>query len=157
MEAGLLLRNHMGKRVLVVDDHVPVVRLIEERLRHEGFDVLAAHNGADCLRAVAAQRPDLVILDLEMPIMDGLRTLRALRLKPGTGLLPVIILTVHKEKPDLIAGWMAGADEYLTKPCRMDDLVAAVKRVLAAPPGRDAVLPAEGPVEAPAEPALPRK
>ena len=146
----------MGKRVLVVDDHLPVVRLIEERLTREGFEVFTAQNGAECLRTVAAERPDLVILDLEMPIMDGLRALRALRLKPATSYLPVIILTVHKDKPDLIAGWMAGADEYLTKPCRMEDLVAAVNRVLAAPLYHDAEPTPSGLVEVPVDAAATR-
>jgi len=123
----------MGQSVLIVDDHLPVVKVIEDRLVMEGFTVLSAQNGAECLRTVAEEQPDLVILDVEMPIMDGLRTLRALRLKPATSGLPVIMLTVHKEQPDVLAGWMAGATEYLTKPCRMDDLVAAVKRVLARP------------------------
>jgi two-component system phosphate regulon response regulator PhoB/two-component system alkaline phosphatase synthesis response regulator PhoP len=65
--------------------------------------------------------------------MDGFRVLRALRLKPTTRDLPIIMLTIRKEAEDVLAGWMGGANEYLTKPCKIEDLVAAVKRTLAAP------------------------
>ena len=123
----------MGKRVLVVDDHPPMVRLIEETLTREGFSVLSAENGAQCLRKVATERPDLVILDVEMPMMDGFQVLRALKLKPATRDLPVIMFTIRKQHHDVLAGLMRVADEYLTKPCKMEDLVAAVKRTLAAP------------------------
>ena len=123
----------MRERVLVVDDHPPVVKLIGEALEREGFSVLSAENGAQCLRVVALEQPDLVILDVEMPMMNGFEVLRALKLKVATRHLPVIILTVHNDPQDLLAGWMGGADQYLTKPCKMQDLVAAVKRTLAAP------------------------
>jgi len=123
----------MGKRVLVIDDHPPMIKLVQDALVKEGFSVLSAQNGAEGLRAVAVERPDLVILDVKMPIMDGFRVLRAIKLKMATQHLPVIMLTVCEEQEDRLAGWMGGADEYLTKPCKMEDLVAAVKRVLAAP------------------------
>jgi DNA-binding response OmpR family regulator len=120
----------MQKRVLVVDDHLPVVRLIEEALAREGFEVFSARNGAECLRKVAAQRPDLVILDVVMPVMDGFQALRRLRQRPETKDLPVIILTVRRERGDVLEGWTAGANLYITKPCKMEALVAAVKRLL---------------------------
>jgi two-component system response regulator MprA len=125
----------MGERVLVVDDHPPMVKLIEDALGKEGFSVLSAQNGAEGLRVVATERPDLVILDVEMPVMDGFEVLRALRLKVATSSLPVIMLSVHKEPEDLLAGWIGGADQYLTKPCKMEDVVAAVRKALA-PPAR---------------------
>ena len=118
----------MGERVLVVDDHPPMVKLIEDALGKEGFSVLSAQNGAEGLRVVATERPDLVILDVEMPVMDGFEVLRALRLKVATSSLPVIMLSVHKEPEDLLAGWIGGADQYLTKPCKMEDVVAAVRK-----------------------------
>lgn len=127
----------MGPRVLVVDDHPLMVQLIQETLEREGFSVLSAQNGAECLRVVAQERPDLVILDVNMPIMDGFQVLRALRLKHATRGLPVVMLTVRNTQTDMLAGLMKGADEYLTKPCRMEDLVAAVKRNLSAPALRE--------------------
>ncbi len=120
----------MGKRVLVVDDHPPTVELIRDALVREGFAVLSAANGAECLRKVQAHQPDLVVLDIVMPVMDGLKTLRALRGKPETENLPVIVLTVRTRAADVLAGWAAGADIYLTKPCKIQHLVATVKRVL---------------------------
>jgi DNA-binding response OmpR family regulator len=123
----------MGKRVLVVDDHPPTVELIRDALVREGFSVVSAGNGADCLRKVEAHRPDLVILDIVMPVMDGIKSLRALRANPETKNLPVIVLTVRTKATDVLAGWTAGADLYLTKPCKIQRLVAAVKRVLGAP------------------------
>ncbi len=119
----------METRVLVVDDHVETVRVISDVLTREGFSVVSARNGEECLRQVAAEPPDLIILDVMMPVMDGLRALRALRENPETRTLPVIVLTVRDQEGDVLAGWMAGADLYINKPCRLDELVSAVKRM----------------------------
>jgi CheY-like chemotaxis protein len=123
----------MGKSVLVVDDHPPVVRLIRDALVREGYLVTSAQDGAECLHKVEADRPDLVILDVVMPVMDGFDVLRALRQSPDTRYLPVIMLTARKSHGDILDGWMGGADSYLTKPCRVGDVVATVKRMLGAP------------------------
>ena len=123
----------MGRCVLVVDDHPPMVTLLRDALEQEGYLVLSAQNGAEGLRVAAAHQPDLVILDVEMPVMNGFEVLRALRLKVSTGSLPVIMLSVHQAPQDLLAGWMAGADLYLTKPCKIEDVVAAVKQTLGPP------------------------
>ncbi|MDH4180361.1 MAG: response regulator [Armatimonadota bacterium] len=120
----------MAHQILVVDDHPPTVRLIQNALEQEGFSVISAANGAECLIAVHQHRPDLVILDVIMPIMDGFQTLRVLRENKNTKALPVIILTIRDSDQDVIEGWRIGADLYLTKPFQIDDLVAAVKRVL---------------------------
>ena len=123
----------MGKCVLVVDDDPPMVDLIEDALVREGFSVTSARNGAECLRKVDAEQPDLVILDVMMPVMDGFKALRALRERPETRDLPVIILTVRKEPGDVLAGWMGGANLYVNKPCKISELVAAVKQMLGVP------------------------
>jgi two-component system copper resistance phosphate regulon response regulator CusR len=138
----------MGECVLVVDDHPPMVKLIRDALEKEGYLVLSAENGAEGLRVAAAHRPDLVILDVEMPVMNGFEVLRALRLKVATGTLPVIMLTVHKDPQDLLSGWMGGADLYLTKPCRIEEVVAAVKQTLAPPAHREDELPLPFPSQA---------
>jgi len=135
----------MGECVLVVDDHPPMVKLIRDALEKEGYLVLSAQNGAEGLRVAAAHRPDLVILDVEMPVMNGFEVLRALKLKVGTRALPVIMFTVHKDPQDLLAGWMGGADQYLTKPCRIEEVVAAVKRALAPPDHEPYELPGSSP------------
>jgi DNA-binding response OmpR family regulator len=128
MVRGLL----MPKRVLVVDDQPATVELIRDALVREGFSVVTARNGAECLRKVEAHQPDLVILDIVMPVMDGLKALRAIRSSPETENLPVIVLTVRTKETDVRAGWLAGADLYLTKPCKIHDLVASVRRILGA-------------------------
>lgn len=122
--------QRMAERVLVVDDHPPMVGLIQDALTREGFVVRTAHDGTSGLRAVAAEQPDLIILDVVMPGMDGFEVLRRLREQPGTKDIPVIILTVRRDQGDLLTGYMAGASLYVNKPCEMRDLVAAVKRLL---------------------------
>jgi DNA-binding response OmpR family regulator len=120
----------MAKRILVVDDDLPVVRLLRTRLEREGFQVDSAGNGAECLMAIEARRPDLVVLDVMMPVMDGFQALRVLREKPETRGLPVILLTAKKEDADVTKGWATGADLYLTKPIDTEELLLAVKRML---------------------------
>jgi twitching motility two-component system response regulator PilH len=120
----------MGKTVLVVDDHPATVALVRAALEDEGFSVLSAVNGAEGLAQVETHAPDLVILDLNMPVMGGIETLRRLRLDPKTHLLPVIIATVQMDQASVIDGWMSGAERYLQKPLRVDELLTAVKQLL---------------------------
>lgn len=120
----------MSKRVLVVDDDPPTVRMIQLALEREGMDVATAANGAECLLAVESDQPDLVILDVMMPVLDGFETLRVLREKEETKHLPVIMLTARREDRDVLRGWMSGVDLYLTKPFQMDELVTAASRIL---------------------------
>jgi DNA-binding response OmpR family regulator len=123
----------MGNRVLVVDDEPEVVSVISEALTRAGFSVLSARDGAECLRMVASRQPDLVILDVNMPGMNGFKALHALREKEDTRNLPVVMLTVRHERGDELAGLLAGADLYLKKPCKMEHLIAGVKRLLEVP------------------------
>ena len=118
------------KRVLVVDDHPPTVKIIRRALEGEGLEVCEAANGADCLLAVESEQPDLVILDVMMPVMDGFQTLRVLREGEHTKYLPVIMLTCCKEDRDVLRGWMTGVDLYLTKPFQIPELLTAAKRIL---------------------------
>jgi DNA-binding response OmpR family regulator len=126
----------MTWKVLVVDDEPPTCRLIENALRREGLEVATATNGAECLLAVAEQCPDLVILDVMMPVLDGFQTLRALRENEATNHLPVLMLTARREHQDVLRGWMTGVDLYLTKPFQLDDLLVAVRRILDVTSGR---------------------
>jgi DNA-binding response OmpR family regulator len=121
-----------SKRVLVVDDHPPTVRLIRNALEQEGFSVASAANGAECLIALHRELPDLVVLDVVMPVLDGFQTLRILREDAQTKHLPVIILSIRDSDKDVLEGWQTGVDLYLTKPFQMDELVAAVKRLVSA-------------------------
>jgi DNA-binding response OmpR family regulator len=121
----------MQRRVLVVDDHPPTVKLIRNALENEGLAVTTARNGAECLLAVDKELPDLVVLDVIMPVMDGFQTLRVLREQNEMKDLPVIILSIRSSDRDILKGLTTGADIYITKPFKIVDLVTAVKRILA--------------------------
>jgi len=116
--------------VLVVDDHPPTLRLISNALESEGIAVRTARNGAECLLAIESERPDLLVLDVIMPVMDGFQTLRVLRETDRTKNLPVIILSIRSNDKDILHGLTTGADMYITKPFKMTDLVTAVQRML---------------------------
>jgi len=123
----------MEKRVLVVDDHPAMLGLIADALGRTGYTVITAENGRDGLTAAAEKKPDLVILDLSMPLMTGLQVLRALRSKLETELLPVIVLTGKETHADALDSWMGGADRFLTKPCSIAELIETIEDILAAP------------------------
>jgi len=120
----------MKKRVLVVDDHPPTVRLIRKALEQEGLRVTSARNGAECLLAIQDERPDLLILDVIMPVLDGFQTLRVLREREETKALPVIVLSIRSDDQDILKGLSTGADIYVTKPFKMEELLLAAKRLL---------------------------
>jgi len=120
----------MKKRVLVVDDHPPTVRLIRKALEQEGLRVTSARNGAECLLAIQDERPDLLILDVIMPVLDGFQTLRVLREREDTKDLRVIILSIRSDDQDILKGLSTGADIYVTKPFKMEELLLAAKRLL---------------------------
>jgi DNA-binding response OmpR family regulator len=118
------------KQVLIADDHAETVDLFREALERAGFSVLTARNGAECLLAVETHSPDLVILDVTMPVLDGMQTLRVLRERPETRDLPVIILSGRDGFQDVRQGWRNGADLYLAKPIRVGAVIAAARWVL---------------------------
>jgi DNA-binding response OmpR family regulator len=113
--------------ILVVDDEPRIVQLVRDYLEHGGFTVLVASNGAAALRTARTGRPDLVILDLGLPGLDGLDVARALR---RDGEVPIIMLTARTEESDKLVGLELGADDYLTKPFSPKELVARVRAVL---------------------------
>jgi two-component system response regulator ResD len=115
------------RRVLVVDDEPVVTEVVERYLRREGFAVESAADGGEALERAAAWAPDLVVLDLMLPGMDGLEVCR--RLRQG-GDVPVIMLTARGEETDRIVGLEMGADDYLVKPFSPRELVARVRSVL---------------------------
>ena len=115
------------KTVLVVDDEQPIVQIAKDYLEHAGFAVIAAHDGAGALDIVRARRPDLVVLDLGLPRLDGIEVARQLR-RDST--IPIIMLTARVEESDRLLGLEIGADDYITKPFSPRELVARVKTVL---------------------------
>jgi DNA-binding response OmpR family regulator len=115
------------KTILVVDDEPQIVQLVRDYLEHGGFKVLTAADGGTALRTAATQRPDLVILDLGLPGVDGLDVTRSLR---RNGEIPIIVLTARTEESDKLVGLELGADDYVTKPFSPKELVARVRSVL---------------------------
>jgi DNA-binding response OmpR family regulator len=122
----------MAQRILVVDDDPTIVRLLTVNLEMEGFQVLTASNGREALEAVARERPDLVLLDVMMPVLDGLEVVGRLRRDPVTADLPVILLSAKAQESDIRHGMGAGADEYVTKPFDPSELIETIGRVLRA-------------------------
>src|SRR3954466_9074797 len=112
--------------ILVVDDEPRIVQLVRDYLEHGGFTVLTASDGPAALRTARTGRPDLVVLDLTLPGLDGLDVARSLR-REGEG--PIIMLTARAEESDKLVGLELGADDYLTKPFSPKELVARVRAV----------------------------
>jgi DNA-binding response OmpR family regulator len=114
-------------RILVVDDEPKIVRLVRDYLEHGGFDVLVARDGGEALMRARTERPDLVVLDLGLPGLDGLDVTRALRRDTS---VPLIMLTARDSETDKVLGLELGADDYLTKPFSPRELVARIRAVL---------------------------
>jgi DNA-binding response OmpR family regulator len=114
-------------RILVVDDEPKIVRLVRDYLEHGGFDVLVARDGPEALMRARTERPDLVVLDLGLPGLDGLDVTRALRRDMP---VPLIMLTARDSETDTVLGLELGADDYLTKPFSPRELVARIRAVL---------------------------
>jgi two-component system, OmpR family, KDP operon response regulator KdpE len=117
----------IGLRVLVVDDEIAIQRFLRVALGGEGCIVLEAATGEDALKTLALQQPDLVLLDLGLPDMDGVEVARRMR---EWSQVPVIILSVREQESDKIAALDAGADDYLTKPFGVGELLARIRTVL---------------------------
>jgi two-component system alkaline phosphatase synthesis response regulator PhoP len=117
----------MNELVLVVDDEPKTAKIARDYLESSGFQVTTASNGVDALATARHERPDLVVLDLNMPGMDGLDVCRALRRESD---VPIIMLTARVEETDRLIGLELGADDYITKPFSPRELVARVRAVL---------------------------
>lgn len=120
----------MTPHILVVEDEAALVELLRYNLEEEGFRVSDAADGEAALAAVAEDKPDLVVLDLMLPLISGLEICRQLRRRPETRGLPIIMLTARGEESDRIRGLDSGADDYVTKPFSPSELVARVRAVL---------------------------
>ncbi len=119
----------MPKKILAVDDERHIVRLVQVNLERAGYEVVTAFDGKDALEKVKSENPDLVVLDVMMPYMDGFEVLQNLRKDPSTRELPVIMLTAKAQDADVFRGWQSGVDCYLTKPFNPMELIVFVKRI----------------------------
>lgn len=119
-----------AQKVLVVDDEPAITEAVCEALELAGYQVAAAFDGQQALDAIERDRPDLVVMDVLMPRVDGLQALKALRDDPATRGLPVILLTVLGADRDVVEGVKAGATMYLTKPVEASKIIALVSAIL---------------------------
>jgi len=124
---GLRLKDDAMKKVLVVDDERRIVEIVKAYLEKEGYAVITAFDGKAALDAAKTQAPDLVVLDLMLPIVSGWEVCKALR---ASSQVPIIMLTARDDVTDKIVGLELGADDYVTKPFDPKELVARVKSVL---------------------------
>ena len=121
------MSHKTSRKILVVDDERSITDLLEYNLRRNGYQVVVAHDGRQALRLARTEQPDLVILDLMLPGLDGLDVCRVLRQESAT---PIIMLTARGKEVDRVVGLELGADDYVTKPFSVRELVARVKAVL---------------------------
>lgn len=120
----------MSHRILLVDDEVDILEFARYNLVREGYEVFTAENGAQALQVAAACRPHLILLDMMMPVMDGIETCRAIRRDPQLKDTMVVFLSALGEEEQQLSGFGVGADDYLTKPIKMKLLVSRVQALL---------------------------
>lgn len=118
-------------RILAADDDPLSIKLLNFRLRSVGHEVISAVNGGEALEIATREKPDLVLLDIMMPVMNGFQVLRKLKSQEETKNIPVIMLTSKVQEKDVVFGIETGAEDYITKPFSFAELNARVNRVLA--------------------------
>jgi two-component system, OmpR family, phosphate regulon response regulator PhoB len=135
-------------QVLIVDDERDLVRLLEFNLRQAGFETVSAHGGEEALQRVRQRIPDLVVLDLMLPDVPGTEVCRQLKASPRTRHVPVLMLTARTDEVDRVVGFELGADDFVTKPFSVRELVLRIRAILRRGAGAEAgeVREAVGPV-----------
>jgi DNA-binding response OmpR family regulator len=123
-------------KILLVEDEVNLTDTLAENLAEEGHEVVKAHDGEAGLSLVRSQVPDLIVLDIMLPVLDGLSVCRIVRKDPATAHIPIIMLTARGTEVDKIVGLESGADDYIVKPFGLGEFLARVRAVLRRLPGR---------------------
>jgi len=121
----------MEKKILVIEDDPATSRLVDYSLRHEGYQVITSSNGLEGIRKAHSESPDLVILDVMLPGMDGFEICHRLRSEPATAGLPILMFSAKAQEIDKDTGIKVGADDYLTKPSAPAEIVSRVEKLLA--------------------------
>jgi len=128
--------NGMPEKILIVDDDLETLRLVGLMLQRQGYQVVAANNGTQALEVAHSELPDLIVLDVMMPDMDGYQVTRQLRAQPETANVPILMFSAKSQVDDKVVGFDAGVDDYLTKPVHPVELVARIKALLTRGKGR---------------------
>lgn len=118
------------RRILVCDDDDMLVELLRYRLSARGYEVLTAHNGGEGLEIARSERPDAIVLDAMMPVMDGYQVLRQLRADAEFAAIPVIMLTARRQEQDIVGALELGANDYLVKPFIPEELITRMTRLI---------------------------
>ena len=118
-------------KILVTEDELSISKMLEFRLHSLGHEILLATDGVQALELIDSDRPDLVLLDVMMPVMGGIQVLRKLKEDEGTSDIPVIILSAKGQEKDIVTGLEHGAFDYSTKPFSFPELIARIDRALA--------------------------
>ena len=121
----------MTEKILIVDDDLDTLKLVGLMLQRQGYEIMAANNGAQALDKIGAEQPDLILLDVMMPDMDGYEVTRRIRAMSGSENTPIIMFTAKTLVDDKVAGFEAGVDDYMTKPTHPAELASRVKALLA--------------------------
>ena len=117
-------------KILVADDDPAILELVRINLEARGYQVLTVDNGADAIRIAIREKPDLLILDVLMPEVDGYEVMRVLKESPETAHIPIVVLTVYASDAGAMVSWMQGAESYLAKPFNPEELLMVVDRLL---------------------------
>ena len=120
-----------GKKILVIDDEQDLVDMLEITLESEGYEVLKAYDGYEGLEKSRESKPDLILLDIMLPKMDGYQVCRLLKFDDTSKDIPIVMLTARNQKQDRLTGKRVGADEYLVKPFSNEDLLKKIKAMIA--------------------------
>lgn len=119
-------------KILVCDDDDLLVELLSFRLGARGFEVVVARDGGEAVRLAADERPDAIVLDAMMPVMDGHAVLRQLRERPETAKTPIVMLTARRQEQDILGALQLGASDYLLKPFIPEELITRLNRLMQA-------------------------
>lgn len=136
----------MKEKILVVDDETDILTLLEYNLEKAGFKVISADDGPDAIDITKRERPDLIILDIMLPSMEGTEVCKILKSGDATRHIPIIMLTAKGEEVDRVVGFELGADDYITKPFSPRELILRVKAVLKRGQDREVKIIKAGPV-----------
>ena len=120
----------MKEKILIVEDEKDIIKMIEYNLKKEGYKVIDARDGEDALDLAVREYPDLILLDLMLPGIDGLEVCKSLKKESKTSSIPIIMLTAKSQESDKVVGLELGADDYITKPFSPRELIARIKAVL---------------------------
>ncbi len=119
-----------NRKILIVEDDRDILEMVEYNLREEGYITVSALNGEDGVNLARRERPDLIILDIMLPVMDGFEVCRALKSEEATARIPIIILSAKSQETDKVVGLELGADDYVTKPFSPRELIARIRAII---------------------------